>query len=139
MGGGLLLGALLGMLYCAVVLQHMYAWILLLMGVVGASFVGARYGKRRLGQPLTTDQKIRLALKFTSTLACLVGPIAIGFPRLLGAGMRERLDTLNSAGVGGALAVAVLGVGAVALLHYLLLSLFTPANGRNGSTVKSHA
>jgi hypothetical protein len=131
---------LAGLLYGAVVLGHPYAWIYALTAVLGASFVGARYGSRRVGHPLKTDQRVRLAMWFTSALASLMGVVLLARPSVLSGPLRERFDGLSSAGVAGGLVVALLGVGAVALLHYLLLSLFTPANGRaSNGAVKSHA
>jgi hypothetical protein len=52
----------------------------------------------------------------------------------------DRFEGLSSAAVAGALGLIVLSFGAVALLHYLLLSLFTPAAPAAGArNVKSHA
>jgi putative ABC transport system ATP-binding protein len=137
MFGGALLGMLTGALYGAVVLGHVYAWIVLAFAALGSTFFGARYAKRRLGHPLKADQRVRAALWYTSGLAVVLGPAAMAWPRILPKWVLERLEGLSSAGQVGAILLAAVSVGAVALLHYLLLSLFAPANGR--TPVKSHA
>jgi hypothetical protein len=140
MAGGAAAGALVGALYGAQVLGHTSAWLVACAAVLGGSFAGARYGTRLVGHPLKTDQRARLAIHFTAAVALLEGLIALAFPRSLPGPLRERFEGLSSAGIAASLVVALLGVGAVALLHYLLLSLFTPANGRSGpGAMKSHA
>jgi hypothetical protein len=86
-----------------------------------------------VGHPLKTDQRVRLALWYTSTLAAVAAPIVIAWPSVLPARLLERFEGMSSAGGAGALVIALLGFGAVALLHYLLLSLFTPGTGRGGA------
>ncbi|MGO8993163.1 MAG: hypothetical protein ACLQVI_07530, partial [Polyangiaceae bacterium] len=68
----------------------------------------------------------------------VAGPIAMAWPRVLPKWVLERIEGLSSSAQVGALVLAVLSFGAVTLLHYLLLSLFTPGNGRAAS-LKSHA
>ncbi len=130
--GGALLGVAGGAIYDAI-LGHMYLWVLLAAAAVGATYVGARYGKRRVGHPLKSDQRVRIVLWYTSALALLVVPVLIGWPRLLPKWALDRLEGLSPAGQAGAFALAALTFAAVALFHYLLLSLFTPSNGRAGA------
>jgi putative ABC transport system ATP-binding protein len=132
MFGGALLGLLGGTIYDAI-LGQMYSWVLFTFTVLSATYIGAKYGKRRLGHPLKPDQRVRIALWYTATVVGVVGLVLAGWPRLLPKWILERLDGLSSAGQAGGLVVALLSFAAIALLHYLLLSLFTPSSGRSGA------
>jgi putative ABC transport system ATP-binding protein len=137
---GAILGAITGSLY-GLLLGQTYAWITLGCAALGATYFGARSGKRRVGHPLKPDQRVRVALWYTSGLALLFGPIVLVWPSILPKAVLDRFEGLSSAALAGTLAIIVLSFGAVALLHYLLLSLFTPSpTARNGGgTVKSPA
>ena len=135
---GGILGAIAGGLY-GLVLGHFYLWVLLLSVTLGSTFFGARSGKRRVGHPLKPDQRVRIALWYTSALAVVTVPLAIAWPSLLPKEVFDRFVG-SSAAVASGLALVVLSFGAVALLHYLLLSLFTPSAPPAGPRdVKSHA
>jgi putative ABC transport system ATP-binding protein len=136
---GAFLGALAGGLY-GLVLGQSYAWITLLCVAIGSTFFGARSGKKRVGHPLKPDQRVRLALWYTSGLALVVCPVVMIWPTLLPKVVLDRFEGLSSPALAGTLALIVLSFGAVALLHYLLLSFFTPSSARSGAgTVKSPA
>jgi putative ABC transport system ATP-binding protein len=137
MFGGVLLGLLAGAVYDAI-LGQMYPWVLLTFAALGATFIGARYGQRRVGHPLKVDQRVRVALWHTVALSLLAGGIAIAWPKVLPKWALARLEGLSAMGQVGALVLAAASFGAVALLHYLLLSLFTRSNGR-AAAMKSHA
>ena len=134
---GALLGALVGAGY-DLVLGHPYLPVVLAFAALGATFTGARYGRRRVGHALKPDQRVRVALWFTSGVAGMAGVVLAAWPQLLPKWALERLEGLSSVGQAGALVLAVLIFAAVTLLHYLLLSLSTPSNGRSGA-VKSPA
>jgi putative ABC transport system ATP-binding protein len=134
---GALLGSLGGALYDGI-LGATYLWVILAFMALGATYFGARYGKRRVGHPLKSDQRVRIALSYTAGLASITGLSVAAWPGLLPRWILDRLEGLSSAGQIGALVVAFLTFAAVALLHYLLLSLFSPTNGRSGA-LKSHA
>jgi putative ABC transport system ATP-binding protein len=134
MVGGAIGGAALGLLYGAVVLGQAYAWIALSLAVLGATFAGARYGRRLLGHPLKTDQRVRMALWYTAGIAVVVGPTLMIAPTLLPKPVLERVEGLSTSAMAGGLVLALLSFGAVALLHYLLLSLFTPQNTKPGAS-----
>jgi putative ABC transport system ATP-binding protein len=137
----MLAGALLGVLGGAVydlVLGQMYPLVLASFAALGATFIGARYGKRRVGHPLKPDQRVRAALWYTSTLVGVTGLVLAAWPKLLPKSILERIDALSPGAQLGSLVVALLAFGAITLLHYLLLSLFTPSNGRSRA-VKSPA
>jgi putative ABC transport system ATP-binding protein len=126
---GGLLGGVVGVLY-DLVLGKMYVPVILAFAVLGATYIGARYGKRRVGHPLKPDQRVRIALWFSSGITAAVGLTIAVWPQLLPRLALERLEGLSPVGQVGAVVLAVLTFAAVTLLHYLLLSLFTPSNGR---------
>jgi putative ABC transport system ATP-binding protein len=137
MFGGTLLGLLAGTVYDAI-LGQMYPWVLFTFAALGATFIGARYGQRRVGHPLKADQRVRVALGHTAALSVLAGGIAIAWPKVLPKWAFSRLEGLSATGQVGAIVLAAASFGALALLHYLLLSLFTRSSGRP-TAMKSHA
>ncbi len=137
MFGGALLGALAGTLYDAI-LGSPYVWVVGAFSALGATYIGARYGAKRLGHPLANDQRVRLALWYTASLVVVAGVVATAAPhRPPEVGPRaDRRAHLRAAARRARLALVTFA--AAALLHYLLLSLFTPSNGR-ARAVKSPA
>ncbi|MGO9709222.1 MAG: ABC transporter ATP-binding protein [Polyangiaceae bacterium] len=136
---GAFLGAAVGGLY-GLVLGQVYLWITLSFAALGATFLGARSGKKRVGHPLKVDQRVRMALWYTSGLTSFVGPIVMIWPQLLPKALLDRFEGLSSAALAGTVALIVLSFAAVTLLHYLLLSLFTPSKTAGaGTAVKSPA
>jgi putative ABC transport system ATP-binding protein len=136
---GALLGMTVGSIY-GLVLGQVYLWITLLGAALGATFFGARSGKKRVGHPLKPDQRVRVALWYTSALTACFVPIVTIWPQLLPKSLFDRFEAMSSPALAGAIALIVLSFGAVALLHYLLLSFFTPSSGRaRGGAIKSPA
>jgi hypothetical protein len=126
MFGGSLVGTLIGVLYNGVILGQRVPAITLALALLGESFVGARYARRALGRPLTADQRTRLAVYYSVGLAAIISAFFAWKPRLLPLPLLHRIEELSGAGIAVALGVALLAVGATALLRYLLLSLFAP-------------
>jgi putative ABC transport system ATP-binding protein len=125
MAAGALLGAIAGLAYTGLVLGAQVKWIPLILAVLGESLLGARYARRRLGRPLTNDQRARIAIGYTVGLALAAVPVAwLALPRLPVA-VLDKLDQISSGGVALGLAFVVLALGALALLRYLLLALFS--------------
>ena len=121
---GLVLGVVTGLVYDSLVLDQSVVWIPALLALFLESFLGAWFGRRRLGRPLTSDQRVRLSLWYTIGLAVLILPIAwLSIPKLPVA-VIERFQTMSSGGVAVALLAATLLCASLALLRYLLLSLF---------------
>ncbi len=121
--GGSLLGALVGLLYNGVVLQAKVAWIVLIAAAVGESFLAARVGRRKLGRPLTGDQRARVALGYTIGTALLAAPFLLyRVPQPIA----TRFEGLTTGGLVLSSLVFVLALAALALLRFLLLSLFSP-------------
>jgi putative ABC transport system ATP-binding protein len=127
------LGYALGAAYVAAVLGidvGKHAWFPLLLGEVTQGWAGARWLRRKLGKPATSDQRVRTSLWYTlGTLAFLV----LGFIGLLAANKAAirasapLLDALSHAVARGTpilLLVFAGFVGCLVLLRYLLLSLF---------------
>jgi putative ABC transport system ATP-binding protein len=124
MAAGAIGGALLGMIYDELVLGQRVTWIPMVLAVLGEALVGARYGARRVGHPLTVDQRARVAIGFTC--AVTVPIVALGSWFALPWSVVERVMQLSSPGIAVTLAVGIAAVLAIALLRYLLLALFTP-------------
>jgi putative ABC transport system ATP-binding protein len=122
-----LAGVLGGVLYNRLVIDHAVPWIPLGLGVLAEAWVAARYGKKRVGRPLTPDQRARVSLYYTLGIAALLAPFALWQLPDAAPQLAARLGALGSAQVGAVLLVGVLGVLAVSLLRYLLISLFSPS------------
>jgi len=123
MFGGSLLGALVGLLYNGVVLQTKVLWIVLAVAALGESLLAARVGRRKLGRPLTGDQRARIAVTYTVATALLVAPFLLYRVPLP---IAMRLEELKAGGLVLAGFVFVLALAALGLLRFLLLSLFSP-------------
>ena len=123
MTAGGLGGAILGMIYDELVLDRRVVWIPLLLAVLGEAWAGARYGAKRIGHPLTVDQRARMAIGFTCAVTLPLVAALAWF--LLPWNLVERVLQLSSPGIAVALAVGIAAVLATALLRYLLLALFT--------------
>jgi len=121
-----LAGILLGMLYAKVVLDAPSTVVPLAFGFVLEAIVAAWYGGKRLGRPLTSDQRVRIAITYTLIVAVVLAPIfALGWMPGSKA-LLDRLDGLSSSGVLAALAVTLLCLATVALARYLVLSAVSP-------------
>jgi putative ABC transport system ATP-binding protein len=120
---GLLAGALVGAMYNGIVLGQNVPWIVLLTAVLGESFVAARYGRRKLGKPLTSDQRVRLSLWYTLVTSGVLAPLLYWQVPKLPVQLLDHLDSFRTAGIA---ALVALVLATLVLLRYLLLSLFTP-------------
>jgi putative ABC transport system ATP-binding protein len=124
---GALAGALAGVLYGALVLDQQAGWITALAMVLGEAWVGARWGGRRLGYGLTTDQRGRVALYYTAFVTFPLTGLALALAvRKLPVALTDRIDQLTRARMAFGLLAVLLVLAALALLRYLLLTLFTP-------------
>jgi putative ABC transport system ATP-binding protein len=124
---GALAGALTGFLYGAVVLGEQVGWIVIGLMVMAEAWFGARWGTRRLGYGLSSDQRGRVALFYTTLVSFPLAGLGLwASVSKLPLPVVQRAEQLSSGGFVLLLLVIVLVVGALALLRYLLLSLFTP-------------
>ncbi len=119
-------GSLLGVLYNKLILDASVPAVTVAFGVLLESFVAARYAKRKLGRPLSQDQRARVALYYTLFNGVFVAlALALKMPDVVA----ERLG--HGASSAGLVVVALCSfVVAVSLLRFLLLSLFAPRAGR---------
>ena len=120
---GSLFGALAGLAYNGLVLGDKVMWIVLAVAALGESFLGARVGKRKLGRPLTNDQRARVGIVYTLATVALAAPY---FLYRVPQPIASRLEGLSVGALTATALVFVLGVAALALLRFLLLSLFAP-------------
>jgi putative ABC transport system ATP-binding protein len=104
-------------------------------GLLCETWRASRSGRRRLGYPLTSDQRVRLALWYTLVTGAVVTALVVGLtfaapaalPALSGWSLLATLS-LRLSGRGPAV---IVGAGlifhaALVLLRYLLLTLFNP-------------
>jgi putative ABC transport system ATP-binding protein len=126
MGGAAIAGSLLGMLYAKVVLDAPSTVAPVAFAFVLEAIVAAWYGGKRLGRPLTSDQRARIAITYTLIVAVVLAPaFALGW--MPGSKvLLDRLDGLSSGGVLAALGLSLLGLATVALARYLVLSAVSP-------------
>ena len=119
-------GVVLGVLYATFVLDAPGAIVPVAFGFVLEAIVGSWFAGKKLGRPLTNDQRVRVAITYTLMVAGVVAPLfALGWMP----GSRtllDRLDGLSSGGVLAALGVSALGLATVALARYLVLSAVSP-------------
>jgi putative ABC transport system ATP-binding protein len=127
---GDLLGAVVGAVYVAAVMGielKKHAWVPLALGEVTKAWVGARWARKRLGHPATSDQRTRMALWYTLGLTAPLMVLATFAPPPP-PGSPDGLAMLSAAAnhpAGLLLGVALI-VACLALLRYLLLTLFNP-------------
>jgi putative ABC transport system ATP-binding protein len=123
MFGGSLLGACTGLLYNGIVLQQKVIGIVLALAALGESLLAARVGRRKLGRPLTGDQRARMAITYTVATALVLAPFLLYRVPLP---IATRLEELPTGGLVLTGFVFVLALAALGLLRFLLLSLFSP-------------
>jgi putative ABC transport system ATP-binding protein len=124
---GFLLGVLLGALYGGLVLGD---WKLglpcaAIVGPLAECFVAARFARRKLGRPLTTDQRARVAMWYTTFAGAFLVLMLWGASAIKPAGLEPVFRNIDTLGW-RYLAVFALATGAFALLRFLLLTLFNP-------------
>jgi putative ABC transport system ATP-binding protein len=99
------------------------------------TWAASRSGRRRLGYPLTSDQRVRLALWYTlgtgAVVTGLVFALTFALPSALPGFAGWSLLAMLSQQVSGRGAAVMVGAGiifhaALVLLRYLLLTLFNP-------------
>jgi putative ABC transport system ATP-binding protein len=134
---GELLGIVAMALYLAFVLRigvWTHFWAAALSGEMAMAFVGARWGRRRLGHPATSDQRVRMAFGYTVAVTCSTAfGAGVVLTRWHVAAVARPLDALQAladrGAVNGALVLAALvfmSLGVAVLLRYLLLTLLAP-------------
>jgi len=130
MFGGALLGALAGLGYDVAVLDARVAWVPLVLAAVGEAWLGAWWGERRLGRPLTADQRARAAVAYTVGLSVAVAPLVLWKIDWLPRPVLARMGHLSGGGALTAVGGLLFALVALALLRFLLLSLFSSPASR---------
>jgi hypothetical protein len=107
-------------------------WAGRIVGEITKAWSGARWARRSLGRPATSDQRVRMALWYTMTVTCpgialLLASVSRS-PALAGklGGVLDVAAGVSERGWAALIAVVFAGVGCAVLLRYLLLSLLNP-------------
>jgi len=121
-----ILGNVVGSVYASAILDAQIPWVPAAFGFVFEALGAAWYARRRLGRPLTSDQRARVAITFT-----LISVALLAIPTALGVApwskpLLDRLAGLSGPSVALALGVGLLGVTALALARYLVLAVVAP-------------
>jgi putative ABC transport system ATP-binding protein len=133
---GELAGEALAAAYIALVLRLSVVdlvWAGRIAGEIGKAWVGARWARRALGRPSTSDQRARMALWYTMTVTCtsiaILLAAALALPPSAAAklgGMMDIVSRVSERGWAVLIGLVFAGIGFTVLLRYLLLSLFNP-------------
>jgi putative ABC transport system ATP-binding protein len=102
-------------------------------GEIGKAWFGARWARRALARPSTSDQRVRMALWYTMTVTCGALAVlllaAVALPASMASKLAWMMDIVvqvSDRGWAVLIAVVFVGVGCTVLLRYLLLSLLNP-------------
>jgi hypothetical protein len=98
-------------------------WVPLAISVLLEAFVAARFGAARLGHELTSGQRGRLSAYYSLGLATVTLPLAVWVAASDGRSLAP--GSLAAREVVQALAFVLAGLGAITLLRWALMSLFT--------------
>jgi putative ABC transport system ATP-binding protein len=133
---GEVLGESLVIAYIAFVLRLnalKFVWAVSLAGEIGKAWLGARWARRALGRPTTSDQRVRLALWYTMGVTGGCTALLLLAVFLLPRSLASKLDWVmagiaESSQQGWAVLTLVIfaSVGCAVLLRYLLLTLLNP-------------
>jgi putative ABC transport system ATP-binding protein len=138
-------GVALGLLYNALILDLKTPLTVLAFSFVSEALGTAWYGGKKLGRPLTSDQRVRISVGYTLVMALVLAPLgALGW--LPGSkALLDRLEGIGPAGVLAAVGIAGLALATVALARYLLLTAAAPlvapgrSRGERASGLKGRA
>ena len=110
-----------------------FLWAGRVAGEIGKAWLGARWARRTLGRPATSDQRVRIALWYTLKVTCVstaaLAAASALLPRSLSSklgGVMDMVTRIAERGWGVLIAVVFAGIGCAVLLRYLLLTLFSP-------------
>jgi putative ABC transport system ATP-binding protein len=123
MVGAALLGLLVGSVYSRAILDITSTWVPIAFAFVFEAVAAVWYAAKKLGRPLTNDQRVRVSLTYTLVALVVVAPMtALGWmpwskPVL------DRIDAFGGARVPLALGLTILGIATVSLARYLVLAL----------------
>jgi putative ABC transport system ATP-binding protein len=130
MFGGALGGALAGVLYGKFVLGSISPAVAVVCMLLTEAWSGARLGAKRQNRPLTPDQRGRVATVYTVGVTLPLVTLGLWFAvNKLPMAVLDRVEQLTSSGVALSLIAILSALAGLALLRYLLLSLFAPRRG----------
>jgi putative ABC transport system ATP-binding protein len=134
LAAGMVLGAAVGLAYGHYGLRlagPALVAVAVALAEILAAWMGARWLRRRLGRPASSDQRVRVALVHTGGSTTLAAAVMAAFAAAVAPGRMPRLDAALGMIAGPAatgwpvlLAVGFASLGALGLMRYLLLSLF---------------
>jgi hypothetical protein len=122
--------------YAALVLhldRAKFFWAAQVAGEITKAWLGARSARRLVGRPVTSDQRVRMALWYTMAITCGAIGLSILAVLTLPPLIASRFDPVMAVATqllqrGWAVLAAVVfaAIGGLVLLRYLLLTLFNP-------------
>jgi len=101
-------------------------WIPWIFAFALEALAAVWFAARRVGKPLTNDQRVRVALTYTLGSAVVLAPLTAFGLMPWSPALTTRLEGLSSSGVVLSLFAVLLGLGTVALARYLVLALVAP-------------
>jgi putative ABC transport system ATP-binding protein len=133
---GEIAGEILAAAYVGLVLRLSVVkllWTGRIVGEVTKAWLGARWARRELARPATSDQRARMALWYTVTVTCagiaLLLLAAVALPPALAGKLGWAIDVaaqVSQLGWAAVIAVLLAAISCAVLLRYLLLSLLNP-------------
>ncbi|MBX3234194.1 MAG: ABC transporter ATP-binding protein [Labilithrix sp.] len=126
MMAGALLGVWLGGLYESAILDLRSGWIPYAFAFVFEALAAVWWARRSMPRPLTSDQRVRVALTYTLGAAVVLAPLTAFGLMPWSKAVEARLESLSSSGVALAIGVVLLGLATAALARYLVIALVTP-------------
>jgi putative ABC transport system ATP-binding protein len=132
---GELLGEALALAYMGLVLELNVLhglWFSRLLGEVAKAWAGARWLRRDLGRPATSDQRVRAALWYTCAVSggavglVLAAMLALPLPARFADGLWTAVLAAAEHGPVVLAALLFAGTACLVLLRYLLLTTFNP-------------
>jgi len=116
----------LGIAYERLVLDSTTPLWPVLFGFVLEAVVAVWFATKRLGRPLTTDQRVRVAMHYTLGVAVVLGLATAAGIAPWSKQVLDRLEGLHGVGIAAALLVVALGLVTVSLARFLVLAVVGP-------------
>jgi putative ABC transport system ATP-binding protein len=123
---GGVLGFVLGGLYCKAILDVTSTVIPIAFAFMFEAIAALWFSRRRLGRPLTNDQRVRVSLAYTLGVAIVLAPLTAAGWLPWSKPLLDRLEELSRAQLALVIVVTILGLATVALARYLVLALLAP-------------
>ncbi len=118
-----LLGLGIGALYTQGLMEKKWPLVPLLFALLGEAWLGSRFARRKLGAPLTSDQRARVALVGTLVTATLVALPLVALPP---ASLQRWLGAMRGVNLAAAALSLVLACAILAVVRFVLLGALGP-------------